>query len=289
MVTIAVMLVAAAALKDRLGEAGGLWETRWLASVDTHAAAISVGTTASRAREDLAGPVRILLAGQVNAGKSSLLNAMAEQVQRTVGAIPTRDIPAELMLKLAGRPQVVFIDTPGIGSHPAALRTLAEQAKKADLILWVVSATQPARAFDVEGLKEIKRACSIDPDQQLPLVVCAVTHIDELTPALEWAPPYDLTQADRAKAVRIREAVEHISDVLDIDCDRIVPVSVRNVHLAYNIDLMWGLIAANLDAARTTKLDRLWRITQSFSGAKFLSQMAAGGRWLAKTVWQQGL
>jgi uncharacterized protein len=56
------------------------------------------------AKEDLAGPVRILLAGQVNAGKSSLLNAMAEQVQRTVGATPTRDDPAELMLKLAGRP-----------------------------------------------------------------------------------------------------------------------------------------------------------------------------------------
>ncbi len=236
------------------------------------------------AKEDLAGPIRILLAGQVNAGKSSLLNAMAEQVQRTAGATPTRDYPAELMLKLAGRPEVILVDTPGIGNEPATLRTLADQTKRADLILWVVSATQPARTLDVQALQEMRNACSKDPDRRMPSVLCAVTHIDELTPALEWAPPYDLMQADRPKAFRIREAVEHISDVLGIGCDQIVPVCVREVDAAYNIDLLWSLVATNLGEARIAKLSRLQQDKGGFSTARLLSQMAAGGRWLARSV-----
>ncbi len=240
------------------------------------------------AEEDLAGPVRILLAGQVNAGKSALLNAMAEQVQRTVGVTPTRDGPAELTLKLAGRPEVVLIDTLGIGSEPAALRTLADQTTRADLILWVVSATQPARAPDVQALKEMRNAHETDPDRRMPPILVVVTHIDELTPALEWAPPYDLVQADRPKAGRIRDAIEHVGDVLGIDHDRIVPVCVRNVDTAYNLDLLWNLVAANLDEARFAKLDRLRQNAQGFSAALFLSQMAAGGRWLANSGWRGG-
>src|SRR5215467_3832466 len=46
-----------------------------------------------------AGPVRILLAGQVNAGKSSLLNAMAREVRGAVGPLPTTTGAAEHLLE----------------------------------------------------------------------------------------------------------------------------------------------------------------------------------------------
>ena len=128
----------------------------------------------------------------------------------------------------------------------------------------------------------------MDPERRMPPVLCAVTHIDELTPALEWAPPYDLMQADRPKALRIRDAIEHIGDVLRIGCNRVVPVCVRDVDAAYNVDLLWSLVATNLDEARIAKLDRLQQDARGFSGARFLSQMAAGGRWLAQSVWQGG-
>jgi hypothetical protein len=242
----------------------------------------------SAAEEDLSGPVRILLAGQVNAGKSSLLNAMAEQVQRNVGATPTRGGPAELRLKLAGRPEVVLIDTPGIGSEPAALRTLKDQTRRADMILWVVSATQPAKALDVEALRDLKKKYESDPSLRLPPILVVVTHIDELTPALEWTPPYDLLRADRPKARRIREAINHVGDVLDIDRDRIVPVCVRELEAAYNLDLLWNLVVTNLDEARFAKLDRLLRDATGFSVAQNLSRCAAAGRWAANAVWRGG-
>jgi predicted GTPase len=240
------------------------------------------------AKVDLTGPVRIVLAGQVNAGKSSLLNAMAKQVQRTVGVTPTRDGPAELTLKLEGRPEVVLVDTLGIGSEPTVLKSLADQTKRADLILWVVSATQSARAPDVQALKEMRNTHGTDANLRMPPILVVVTHIDELTPALEWAPPYNLVLADHPKAGRIRDAIEHVGNVLDIGHDRIVPVCVRDVDAAYNLDLLWNLVVTNLDAARFAKLDRLRQNAQGLSAALFLSQLAAGGRWLAKAGWRGG-
>jgi predicted GTPase len=237
------------------------------------------------AKEKLAGPVRILLAGQVNAGKSSLLNAMAEQVQRNVGAIPIRDGPAELMLRLAGRPEVILIDTPGIGSD-SGMRTLADQTARADLILWVVSATQSARAPDVEALRAMKNKYETNLQLREPPILVVVTHVDELTPALEWTPPYDLLRADRPKARRIRDAIEHVGEALGVDHDRVVPVCVRDVVAAYNLDLLWNLVTTNLGQARFAQFDRLREDAQHFSAAQFLSQMAAGGRWLANSVWR---
>jgi uncharacterized protein len=237
----------------------------------------------SGAARDLVGPVRILLAGQVNAGKSSLLNAMAGQAQRTVGVTPIRDIPTEVMLSLAGRPEVVLIDTPGIGDKSGTSGTLADQCAKADLILWVVSACQPAVAPDLSALQAAQETF-LQKGRRMPPLLCAVTHIDELRPAHEWDPPYDLMLSERAKAVRIREAIEHIGATLKIDRERIIPVCVRDIDMAYNVDLLWSLITTHLDDARFAKLGRLYEDAAAFSTKRVLQQMAAAGRWLGEAV-----
>jgi len=55
---------------------------------------------------------------------------------------------------------------------------------------------------------------------------------------------------------------------------------------AYNIDLLWSLIASNLDKARLVKISRIHSVAAGFSVPAFLSQMGAGGRWLAKAIGQ---
>jgi uncharacterized protein len=265
------------------------------AAIDAHSGRLRLASEELRiaawaeneaAKEDLVGPVRILLVGQVNGGKSSLLNAMAQQVHRAVGPIPTSEDAKELVLKFEGRPEVVLIDTPGVASDLATSRILCDKAETADLILWVASATQSARSLDAEALRKIRGRYLDNADRHMPPILCAVTHIDQLTPASEWAPPYDILQADRPKATSIREAIEHISDLLDISRERIVPVYVREIGGAYNIDLLWNLIASNLDEARVVKIRRLQCVAAGFSLPAVLSQMAAGGRWLAKAIGQ---
>ena len=62
-------------------------------------------------------PVRILLIGQVNAGKSSLLNAMAQEMRCAVGPLPTTSRAVEYRLELEGRPAVMLVDMPGLGER----------------------------------------------------------------------------------------------------------------------------------------------------------------------------
>ena len=78
-------------------------------------------------------PVRILLVGQVNAGKSSLVNALAQETRCNVGPLPTTARSAEYQLELEGRPAVSLVDMPGLGDGTTP--ELLAQAERADLII----------------------------------------------------------------------------------------------------------------------------------------------------------
>jgi tRNA modification GTPase len=91
---------------------------------------------------------RIVLAGPPNAGKSSLMNALARRDVAIVSpeAGTTRDV-IEVCLDLGGY-AVMVADTAGIRESAGPIeaegirRTLA-RAKAADLVLWLVDATDP--------------------------------------------------------------------------------------------------------------------------------------------------
>src|SRR5215470_10272242 len=59
-------------------------------------------------------PVRIVLVGQVNAGKSSLLNALAQETKCAVGPLPVTSRAAEYLLEPEGHPTVTLVDMPGL-------------------------------------------------------------------------------------------------------------------------------------------------------------------------------
>ncbi len=91
---------------------------------------------------------RVVLAGPPNAGKSSLLNALARRDVAIVSpeAGTTRDV-LEVRLDLGGY-AVVLADTAGIREaqglvEQEGIRRTLGQAKTADLVLWLVDATDP--------------------------------------------------------------------------------------------------------------------------------------------------
>jgi uncharacterized protein len=245
---------------------------------------------AAAVREDAAatadpvGPVRILLAGQVNAGKSSLVNALAGQVVRQTGVVPSAEPTREVRLEREGRPEVVLIDCEGIGSDPARTDAVIARARTADLVVWVVSATQPARSPDTQALAMLREGAAAAPLRRAPPVLVAVTHVDELSPAREWDPPYDVVADTRPKARAIRAALEHVAQTLAVPPATVVPVSVRTGEAPDNLDLLWALIAANLDEARRVRIDRLYGQAGDRWIARAVDKAAAAGRWLAERV-----
>jgi tRNA modification GTPase len=91
---------------------------------------------------------RVVIAGRPNAGKSSLLNALARRDIAIVSDEPgtTRDV-LEVRLDIAGYP-VVISDTAGLREtsgkiEQEGIRRAMARTREAELVLWLVDATAP--------------------------------------------------------------------------------------------------------------------------------------------------
>jgi predicted GTPase len=235
-----------------------------------------------------AGPVRIVLVGQVNAGKSSLLNALAHEVRSAVGPLPTTSSAVEYRLDIEGRPSVTVVDMPGLADTANPAPDLLEQAARADLILWVASATQPARALDRQALDAFRAWAQAQLARRPPPVILALTHVDELRPATEWAPPYDISGPKRPKARAIRAAMDAVARVLDLRLDAIVPVAIPRGQTPYNIDAVWARLAVELDEARLVQLDRLRFGQRGLRLGELAAQLGNAGRLIIRGLIQGG-
>jgi tRNA modification GTPase len=103
---------------------------------------------ADRRGERLRDGFRVVIAGPPNAGKSSLLNALAQRDVAIVSeeAGTTRDV-IEVHLDLGGLP-VIVTDTAGLreaesGVETEGIKRALARAERADLVLWLVDATAP--------------------------------------------------------------------------------------------------------------------------------------------------
>ncbi len=170
--------------------------------------------------------VVIAVIGQVKAGKSSVINALIGQHAAHVDSLPaTADVQAYRLTE-QGR-ELILLDTPGYddaGATRPQLDTLRDVLTGADLVLLVLKATSPARQADVAVLRDLNARLAAQPDRKPPPVLGVLTHIDHLSPMLEWEPPYDWTQPVVRKEEQIRDAVQYQGQLFGDTLAGIVPV-----------------------------------------------------------------
>jgi predicted GTPase len=159
-------------------------------------------------------------------------------------------------------------------------------AQQADLILLVLHARNPARQADVQLLRALRDWFASHPELKRPPLLAVVTHIDLLSPALEWSPPYDWRQPTRPKEENIQQALSAVWQQIGGYDAGVVPVCTPRGK-EYGIE-QWLLpaIIEHLDEAHGVALLRCLRAEiDEAKVRKVFHQLLAAAQEAARIVW----
>jgi predicted GTPase len=236
--------------------------------------------------------VTVTLLGQVKTGKSSLINGLLGEQQARTDVLPVSGAVQPYELQPPGIPtKLVLLDTQGYGhTGPKADQIKATQnaARQSDLLLLLLHARNPARQADVEMLEGLRAWFASQPELKRPPVVAVLTHVDLLSPAMEWDPPYDWEEGTRPKETNIREAVAVVAQQLGDLVSEVVPVCLAP-NKVYGVE-EWVLpaIAERLDEIRGVALLRCLRAEVSKERMrKVFWQLVATGKAAARIALEQ--
>ena len=238
-------------------------------------------TLAKRANE----PVRILIAGQTGSGKSSVINALSDEVQAATDVLPVTREVTPYAIERDGLHAALFLDTPGVTSEADNFRTIVQASLDCDLVLWVIAANRADRQADQEAIRAIKEQFAARPNRRPPAMLVVMTKIDALRPFGEWDPPYDLSDDSNAKAKTIVCAMNAVAEELGVELDYVIPVSVASIGDSYNIETLWSVIFELLPEAQSVRLLRCLREAgDGRSWTQLASQLRAAGRAISRNI-----
>lgn len=235
--------------------------------------------------------VSITLLGQVKAGKSSLVNALLGEQRAITGVVPTTSGVERYELISPGIPtRLILHDTPGYahaGPRADQLEATAQAARQSDLLFLVLHARNPGRQADLAMLDQLSAWFADRPELRPPPVIAVLTHIDLLSPMMEWSPPYSWTNGTRTKEVNIREAITTVREQFGERLVSVVPVCTE-FSKEFGIDeALLPAVANWLDEIRGVAFLRALRAEVDRDRIRrIFRQLLATGKLAAEQLWQ---
>jgi predicted GTPase len=250
----------------------------------------------SRSREDAEAdersvntegePLRILVAGQTKAGKSSVVNALFKAGRVETDVVPNSPLVTPYVLEHEGFEQAIVLDTAGyeeVDGTRRLLKAIQDEMRHCDFVILVCSALSAAREADAELLRNLYEYFAENPDRSPPAVVVALTQIDQLRPLGEWRPPYNLVKPRDKKAENIVAAVSAVAEDLGLPSDAVIPVSLRD-DPPYNVDE--GLVLAIMEKLPEAKRTRYQRCLRHFHKDEHWRQLWEQARNSGRLLYQ---
>jgi uncharacterized protein len=230
-------------------------------------------------------PLRVLIAGQLKSGKSSLVNALSAELKAPIDVLPLTGTLTAYKLNHDQIGDLLIFDSPGYDNEKAWYEPEPDQNLGGfDLIFLVCAANQAARDADVKFMSALRTWFDQHLKRRFPPVLGIVTHIDQLRPIREWDPPYDILSPQSVKARAIREALDYISSTLDIPVNDCIPVNLKQKY-EYNIDALWSALIEKTPAIlRAHHLRSLAEGKQREKWALIRKQLIHAGRFAVNQI-----
>lgn len=236
--------------------------------------------------------LQIALVGQVKAGKSSLINALIGDQQAAVDILPLTDsIKRYSVHPDRVNAQLTLLDTVGFaheGLKADRMDATMQAICESSMTVLVMNACQPAREPDCQLLRTMESWFRQHPQRRRPPILVVLTHIDQLSPSLEWTPPYDgwvRPRSKRPKERSIREAVLAVRELLGQRVDGIVPACTDiDHHREYGINewVVPAIMTLLPQAKAKQLLDVLYDERDRGRVSQLLTQLWSAASTLAK-------
>ncbi|MEZ8881701.1 MULTISPECIES: GTPase family protein [Vibrio] len=200
-------------------------------------------------------PVRIVLVGQTSSGKSSLINALKQELVAEVDVLPSTDT-STVYNAFVDDNDVRVVDLQGLDGNAKTEALMLKEMTQADVVLWVLKANQSARELDKQ-LKIKFDAFYYDPkniSRKKPIVVSVVNQVDRLKPVDEWQPPYDLENPISAKAKTIAQALEYNQTLLQPDIA--LPLAIAPEKAEFGLDTLRQTLLERIADANNVQRNR---------------------------------
>jgi predicted GTPase len=234
--------------------------------------------------------VTLAIVGPVKAGKSSLVNALLGEQKAATDVLPLTPGVTRYTLKQPGRPTFTLLDTAGFGNDGASeadVKAAVEAARQADVMLLVVPARSAARRPESEFLDRVRAALSAMPQLKMPPVLLVLSHVDLLSPVMEWAPPYDWRAGTRPKEVQIREATQSAAEQFADRTAATVPIcTAAGKEFGVKEELLPAVVAFLGEARGVGLLRALHVEATSDQTRKVVNQVLSAGGQLLKAWWE---
>ncbi|OSP54590.1 dynamin family protein [Pseudoruegeria sp. SK021] len=242
---------------------------------DAELLAIQMASTdADRGRAALPdAPLRVVVVGQISAGKSSLINALLPHDLAEIDMQPTTDRLTTYETEIDGI-ACHLIDTQGLDGGPDAHAATLTQMTRSDMVVWVLRANRPARAPDLALRHAFDAWVAAHPARRSPAVIAVATCIDQLAPG--WPFP------EHALPDPALSAISTVVTAMAADTGLPLPLPVSVVSPVWNIAALHRAIAANLGTALLVQRNRR-RVGADETSGGVLSELRRGGRGLVQT------
>lgn len=219
-------------------------------------------------------PIRLLVIGQISAGKSTVINWLVGGAVAETDMAPTTYDLTRYPLEIEGMVYSV-IDTQGIDGSEVVAEKLLTQVLECDQVLWIVRANRPARAPDVELLQKINAAFAAHPLRRMPAITIVANAVDQLLP--DWPYPEHLLPSEAQSTIAAASA----AICADLSCREAIPIVSEGT--VWNLEQLTSTVAHSASDALATQRNR-----RRIMGAETTSYVSRELSRSASGVWETG-